>query len=229
MLCPHPSVTTPQSPRRPLQQRCSRPSPGSLRRAGGLGLALLLAAAPALAAPAQTTPAGQSGRGKASDLIAPTTPATQETGGPAAAQVHRLTAQLNALGAVSCLARAEQVARFLDQSNAGAVAVMPLGPYPNQRLVAANVVIPQANGKEALALISLAPNQANDCGATYQLMSTEPGSCTAALKARQAEPQGAIPLGGRTVKIQKLSQDAVFLGWQLGDTCLMIKQQAVVN
>ena len=121
------------------------------------------------------------------------------------------------------------MARFLDQSNAGAVAVMPLGLYPNQRLVAATAVIPQANGKDALALISLAPNQANGCGAAYQLMSTEPGSCSAALKTRQAEPEGAIPLGGRTVKIQKLSQDAVFLGWQLGDTCLISKQQAVLN
>ena len=190
--------------------------------AGPWALALLLSAGPTLAAP--TT------KGKAKDLLpAAAGQPSQRNRANAPGEVHRLTAQLNALGAVSCLARAEQIARFLDQSNVATVAVMPLATYPNQRLVAATAVIPQANGKDALALISLAPNQANGCGAAYQLMSTEPGSCTAALKARQAEPEGAIPLGGRTVKIQKLSQDAVFLGWQLGDTCLIIKQQAVLN
>lgn len=199
----------------------------SLRPLLTANLALLLALAPALAAPGQPTPPTPPNRGKASDLIGPAPAGRSQR--DRASEVHRLTAQLNALGAVSCLARAEQVARFLDQNNAAAVAVMPLGPYPNQRLVAATAVIPQANGKDALALISLAPNQANGCGAAYQLMSTEPGSCIAALKARQAEPEGAVPLGSRHVRIQKLSQDSVFLGWQLEDTCLIIKQQAVLN
>jgi len=126
------------------------------------------------------------------------------------------------------MARAEQIARFLDQSIAGAAAVMPLGPYSNQRQVAANLAIPQADGKDALAIITLAPNQANGCGAVYQPMTTEPGSCVAALKARQAEPQGAVPLGGKSVRIQKLSEDSVFLEWQLKDSCTIVKQQSIL-
>jgi hypothetical protein len=187
-------------------------------------LALLISAGPGLAAPAA--------KGNAKDLLP--TPANQSTprqgtgGTGAASEMHRLTAQLNALGAVSCMARAEQIARFLDQSNVGTAAVMPLGPYPNQRQVVANLVIPQADGKDALAIITLAPNQANGCGAAYQLMTTEPGSCSAALKARQAEPQGAVPLGGRSVRIQKLREDSVFLGLQLKDSCLIIKQQSLL-
>ena len=207
-----------------------RPNPTLPRRrprallAGPLALALLISAGPGLAAPAA--------KGNAKDLLP--TPANQSTprqgtgGTGAASEVHRLTAQLNALGAVSCMARAEQIARFLDQSNVGTAAVMPLGPYPNQRQVVANLVIPQADGKDALAIITLAPNQANGCGGAYQLMTTEPGSCVAALKARQAEPQGAIPLGGKTIRIQSLGQDSVFLGFPINGYCLIIKQQSIL-
>lgn len=145
--------------------------------------------------------------------------------GAAPGGVHRLTAELNALGAVSCLARAEQIARFLDPGNVAAVAVMPLGSYPNQRMVLANLTIPQSNGREALATITIAPNQANGCGASYQLIKQETGNCSDALKARQAEPTGPLPLGGKSIRIQRLSQDSVFLGWQLKDSCLIIKQQ----
>ncbi len=206
----------------PVPQLLSRP----LRPLLTANLALLLAAAPALAAPNQPSPAAPANRGKASDLVSPAPAGRSQR--DRASEPHRLTAQLNALGAVSCLARAEQVARFLDQSNAGAVAVMPLASYPNQRQVAANLVIPQADGNDALAIITLAPNQANGCGLAYQLMTTEPGSCSAALKARQAEPEGAVPLG-RSVRIQRLTQDSAFLGWQLKDTCLIIKQQSTFN
>jgi hypothetical protein len=156
--------------------------------------------------------------------LAAATPADAAPGG-----VHRLTAELNALGAVSCLARVEQVARFLDPGNVAAVAVMPLGSYPNQRLILANLAIPQTNGREALATVTIAPNQANGCGASYQLIKPEAGNCTAALKARQAEPRGAIALGGKAIRIQRLSQDSAFLGWQLKDSCLIIKQQTLLN
>jgi hypothetical protein len=190
--------------------------------AGPWALALLLSAGPTLAAP--TT------KSKAKDLLpAAAGQPSQRNRANAPGEVHRLTAQLNALGAVSCLARAEQIARFLDQSNVATVAVMPLATYPNQRLVTANLAIPQADGSEALAIVTLAPNQANDCGASYQMIRSEPGSCVAALKARQAEPQGAVPLGSKKTLIQRLSQDTVFLGWQLKDTCVIVKQQSILN
>ena len=189
--------------------------------AGSTALGLLLACGPALAVPPPS-------RGKAKDLTAPPT-AQPVNRGNAPGEPHRLTTQLNALGAVSCLGRAEQIARFLDPNNVAAVAVMPLATYPNQRLVTANLAIPKGDGSEALAIISLTPNQANGCGASYQLRTTEPGSCVAALKARQAEPRGAIPLGGRTIRIQRLAQDSVFLGWQHKDLCLIVKQQTLIN
>lgn len=84
--------------------------------------------------------------------------------GGGSSTTHRLTAHLKALGVVSCLARAEQIARFLDPGNRATVAVLPLDSPPNQKLILANMGIPNPGGRDTLAVISLAPNQANGQG-----------------------------------------------------------------
>lgn len=225
-------LALPQPLLRTLPRLCHRleqRSPGGV--ALGLGLVLLLG--PALAAPPASGGKGRGGtppasaNGKAKELVPQVNPTTQVGNEPG--QVHRLTDQLNSLGAVNCLARAEKIARFLDPTNAAGSAVMPLGAYPHQKLVVANLAIPQAEGRDSLAIITLAPNQANGCGAAYQLMTVEPGSCAEALKARQAESQGSVPLGGRSLRIQRLSQDSVFIGWQLRGSCLIVKQQNLLS
>lgn len=200
---------------------------------------MLLAAGPALEAFGQTSRGKAKGptaatrqstggtTGKAGQLVPQINPATQIGNGPG--QVHRLTDQLNALGAVNCLARAEQISRFLDPGNAAGMAVMPLGTYPHQRLVVANLAIPQSDDRESLAIIAMAPNQVNGCGGAYQLLTIEPGNCVDALRTRQAEAQGAIPLAGKNILIQSLSQDSVFIGWQLKRFCLIVKQQSLLN
>ena len=215
--------TSPLSPGDPIVRRAHQTR--TSRYGAAIGLGLLLTTSPLLAAPNP----GAEPRGTARDLEPPqATPTDRSRRSREAEGVHRLTAQLNALGAVSCLARADQIARFLDQSNLATQAVMPLPSYPNQRLVVANMSIPRRDGHESLAILAMAPNQANGCGAAYQLMTTEPGSCVAALKARQAEPQGAMNLSPN-ILIQRLSQDSIFLSWQLKDTCLIVKQQNLTN
>ncbi|MFM8526477.1 MAG: hypothetical protein ACKOCM_12795 [Cyanobacteriota bacterium] len=206
---------------------------------GAAVLVMLVAAEPVLAAPGPKTPGKAKGptastsqerdknNGRARQLAPQINPATQIGNGPG--QVHRLTDQLNALGAVNCLARAEQIAHFLDPGNTAGTAVMPLGTYPHQRLVVANLAIPLSDGRESLAIITMAPNQVNGCGGGYQLMTVEPGNCIEALRARQAEPQGAVPLVGKNIRIQRLAQDSVFLGWQLKESCLIVKQQSLLN
>lgn len=208
---------------------------------GAAVLGMLLAAGPALeasghtsrgkakgpTAPTRQSIGGGGTTGKARQLVPQINPATQIGNGPG--QVHRLTDQLNALGAVNCLARAEQIARFLDPGNAAGMAVMPLGTYPHQRLVVANLAIPQSDDRESLAIIAMAPNQVNGCGGAYQLLTIEPGNCVDALRTRQAEAQGAIPLAGKNILIQRLSQDSVFIGWQFKRSCLIVKQQSLLN
>lgn len=151
--------------------------------------------------------------------------AQQAEKAPANPVVNAITQAAMQKGALSCVARINQVTNFLGYTpQAGSMLMMP-GSQPDQRILPLAMELP-VNGGVAYISASFAPNQANGCGATYDAVVYWPEKCEAVAGKQFAvfkkigllKSEITVLDGGPTTK--------VFL-MQAGSGCLSIKKEVV--
>jgi hypothetical protein len=129
---------------------------------------------------------------------------------------------------VSCVARIDQVAKFLTSNNPRAGALLFIPPAnPDQRLVSVSLEIPAtASVPVAYASTSVAPNQANGCGAMYESVLYWSQSCDIVAARNFGELKKAGPLAQNITVLDGGIWTKVFL-MPAGTGCVSIKKEIV--
>jgi hypothetical protein len=129
-------------------------------------------------------------------------------------------------GVLSCASRIEQVTNHLGfSSNAGAMLITPAQPV-DKLLVPIIMEVPVGAGS-AYVSATVAPNQANGCGATYDAVMYWPQSCAVVAQSQYAafKPAGAVKSsiqvldGGAATKVYLMPA---------GAGCVSIKKELVM-
>lgn len=129
-------------------------------------------------------------------------------------------------GALNCAARADQIAKFLSPEGQE-LTILQMPPVaPDQSLIPATLLIPLGAQQVAVADVSLAPRQANGCGAVYRMVSYHGKSCEDTLKEffpglkTQALTKTGLEMGNvsRTLRVTAM---------KAGPGCVLMKQELV--
>ena len=142
------------------------------------------------------------------------------------APLHPLAAQLGNLGAGSCAGRANQIARFLAGPAGGISYIASIPDNPDRRLLAPTLVYPGKGRSQALATISLAPNQANGCGGAYTTINFEPIQCDKMSSSKYSKIKFAL-LGDTGVRLGEVPGGPSIFLMPAGKGCNVIKGELV--
>lgn len=138
---------------------------------------------------------------------------------------HQLSQQLFQVGALTCAARANQVAAFLGNGKETVVLQLP-SKNPDSGLLMATLAFPPENGSSKLASLSFAPNRLSGCDGSYQQVSFVDSSCREAL-AKEFSGLTASPIGHESVLMVPLNKSARVFAMQAGKGCVLLKQEIV--
>ncbi len=139
---------------------------------------------------------------------------------------HALAQQMAKLGAFTCAARVNQVANFLSPAGSDtALLHMPTG-NADRSLLSASLFIPAGPKQVTVANITVAPNQGNGCGATYQTFFYHPKACKKAM-AEIYPNLKTQPVGDSGVDLGGINRNAQVFSVPAGDGCILIKQEVV--
>lgn len=139
--------------------------------------------------------------------------------------VHPLATNLIQRGAVDCAPRAQQLMNLL--SNGDDITLLQL-PSDNaqQSLASVSVLFPAESERVRLALLALAPGQANGCGASFHAIQVFSRLCPLVIatdhpdRAFQAMPAARAWLSS-------LGEADLLIAIELNPGCLLIRQQLV--
>lgn len=156
-------------------------------------------AAPAVATPAQSLPASNSG-------------------------VSPLAKSLFDIGALSCIARANQIANIVGNGTEAIVLQKPFG-NPDKSLVTATMMPSTPDKSQSVSIVTLAPNQANGCDGNYQSIRVIDKPCAAAISEKYG-PDRTAKIGNTGIQVVALSQSSRILAVPLASQCLVIVQES---
>lgn len=142
---------------------------------------------------------------------------------PAANQPHALAQRLFQGGAMSCAARANQIANFVSTGPEIILMQMP-SAKPDQSMLMATLLPGKGSKSQVVSILSMAPNQYNGCGANYQSIKVSEKSCVLALNEDYAT-QKPVSAGDNGAVMIPLNQNARVIAVPVGKACLMIKQE----
>ena len=108
----------------------------------------------------------------------PAVPPVPEAGAQAQSSTTAVTRSAVQIGILSCAARINQLSTYLGYNDKSAALLFNPGQQQDQRLIPIVMEL-QGNGPTAFASLSVAPNQANGCGATYDAVVYWPQKCDA--------------------------------------------------
>ena len=145
---------------------------------------------------------------------------------PQQPKVHPLAENLSKIGAFSCAERANQMANFLSATGKSQLVLQTPADKPNQRLLMASLITPTAESNFSIANISLAPNQANGCGGSYQSVSYLFKSCKTAIEAYPIKFQ---KIENTNVSIGLVSRGLWLTAMPADKGCIIIKQELIDN
>jgi hypothetical protein len=139
---------------------------------------------------------------------------------------HALAQQMAKLGAFSCAAKTNQVANFLSPAGSDtALLHVPTG-NADRSLISASLFMPMGPKQVAVANITVAPNQANGCGATYQTFFYHAKACKQAM-AEIYPNLKTQPVGDSGVDLGGINRNAQVFSVPAGEGCILIKQEVV--
>jgi len=140
--------------------------------------------------------------------------------------VNAVTLALVQAGVLSCATRVNQLVNFLapGKSRQGAI-IFPPTAQPDRRLASFSMAVRAGNGQLAYVTGSIAPNQANGCGAEYETVSYWAGTCRdlAATQLKGARVWG--PFGRDMVML--MAGTARFFLMPAGSGCVAIKKEVL--
>ena len=144
---------------------------------------------------------------------------------PAATAPHPVAQQLFQGGAISCDAGTPQLNSVLAKGKKTSVRQGPKN-NPDKSLITINLIQPESTGQNSLTLISLAPNQAVGCGASFQTLSYSDKACPKALE--QTYPSAKHqPIAATGALLVTLTRTARVLATPAGTGCMVLKQEIV--
>lgn len=144
---------------------------------------------------------------------------------PATTAPHPVAQQLFQAGAISCAARAHQLASVLGNGKETSVLQVPQS-NPDKSLITVNLIQLESSTQNSLTLIALAPNQAVGCGASFQTLSYSDKACPKALE--QAYPSAKHqPVAATGALLVTLTRTARVLATPAGTGCMVLKQEIV--
>ncbi len=144
----------------------------------------------------------------------------------ASSNVHPLAIQLTNMGALNCVARANQIARFLTGPSNGTTYIPKPPDNPDKRLLASNLIIPIKNNEYSLATLALAPNQANGCGGSYQTINYENVSCEKAVSTKYSNFE-FVTITSNGVQLGEIGIGSWVIAMPAGLGCNLIKEEIV--
>lgn len=140
--------------------------------------------------------------------------------------VSPLAQNLAKIGAFSCAERANQISNFLSPDGQHELILQTPKDNSNNRLLMASIVTKGINDTNILSSISLAPNQVNGCGGSYQTISHSPNTCSkASLSLFPKEKFQNI--GKSKVKIAVISRALWIVALPINDGCIFIKEEII--
>lgn len=154
-----------------------------------------------------------------------TVPQQQAVGQAPVNNTSPLAKSLFELGALSCIARANQISKFLSDGNEAIVLQKPVG-NADRSLLMATLLPTGADKKQDFSIVTLSPNQASGCDGNYQSIRVIEKPCPNAV----AEMYGAakaLTAGTSGISIVPLNQFGRVFAIPAGNTCVMIKQELV--
>lgn len=129
-------------------------------------------------------------------------------------------------GVLTCAGRINQVATFLSSgSQSGAFLFIP-AVQPDQQLFSASMEISSADIPLTYASMSIAPNQANGCGALYETVAYWPSQCTEVAATQFAGVRQAGRMGQQTAVLEVGTSARIFL-LPAGGGCVSIKKEVI--
>ena len=132
---------------------------------------------------------------------------------------------LEQLGASKCIDRAKQLPEMIARSTEAVVLQRPVGDTDASLLTA--ILLPSAASKlKGVSIISMAPNQANGCGATYQSINIIDKPCEAAVK-EVFGGNAAKPVGTNGFSIIPLGPTSRVLAMPGTASCVLVRQEYV--
>jgi hypothetical protein len=129
------------------------------------------------------------------------------------------------MGAFACAERANQIATFLDPGQKAQAIVHAPESQANQRLLMAAMVMPVGTGY-AIAGISMAPGQANGCGASYRAVTYSDMPCK---KAAEINYPGIAfrRMNPLDVEIAVVGRHMWIVAMPAGSGCVFDKEETV--
>ncbi len=138
-----------------------------------------------------------------------------------------LTQQVIKSGMLACAGRVNQVSSYLsNNSQMGAVVFTPPA-QPDHRLFSVSMGLSAKGTPPAYASMSFAPNQANGCGAAYDVVAYWPQGCEAVAKKYFKGFQSRRSLPQNIHVLENRSTIRVFL-MPAGEGCVSIKKEVVL-
>lgn len=141
-------------------------------------------------------------------------------------QGHPLAVNLARAGALQCVERANQVARFVDPSTISQTLLQVADNNPNTHLVMATMVVPSDKKTDSLVSVALAPNQANGCGGSYHAISYLDAPCDQAT-ARTFPNIKFNRMNNTSVSVAVINRTMWVLAMSAGKGCVIQKEEVL--
>lgn len=130
------------------------------------------------------------------------------------------------MGALACVERSDQVARFLDPGRTSRTLIQTPADNPNRRLLMLTMVGEPQPGSYSLSNIALAPGQANGCGASYRTITWVNLPCEKA-QAAEFPTVKFTRIDSLAVSAAVINQNMWIVTMPAGPGCVIEKEETV--